>query len=252
MTSRRRGLTIVALIALGLTMAGCHQLTNPVDPDSTTFTGERTTKDPEELPRVIPEIVRWRIVSENTAGQMIGFDIPADGSFIEPRAPVSAPHFFIDASFADTPSESDFEDGLFVWAFATTSGTFVAPVGFDSFDATTNTIRLRIDIDPALQVARVRIKFVDRNSRVAGDVTFSFLAGDVNGDGEVNNAGDLGPPSGVEAYDGMFADEGVPATVRADMDASGVVEGAALGDPDYDAALSFVGSTLAGIDFPEL
>jgi len=243
---RRKHLGIVALIALSLIAAGCHPLTNPVDPNSTTFTGERTSKDPQDLPRVLPEIVRWRIVSESTAGQMIGFDVPADGSLIEPRAPVNAPQFFVVAYFAETPTEGAFEGGLYVWAFADSSGTNVAQVNFDIFDATTNSLRLRVDTAP--QVARVRIKFVDRNSRVAGDAEFSFLAGDVNGDGVV----DAIDPSAVAVYDGQLADESVPATVRADVNASGVVEGAGIGDPDYDAVTSLAGSSLTGIDFPEL
>jgi len=211
--------TIAILIALGLVVTGCHPLVNPVDPSSTTFTGQRTSKDPQELPRVLPEIVRWRIVSENSAGQFIGFDIPAEGSFIEPRSPVNAPQFFIVATFGDAPSEDDFEGGLYVWAFSDSSSTNIGQVNFDGFDATTNSLRLRVDTAP--QAARVRIKIVDRNGHDAGDVRFSFLAGDVNQSGEV----DANDPSAVAAYDGQFADENVPATVRADVNASGVVEG---------------------------
>ncbi|MFW6292860.1 MAG: hypothetical protein ACOC7V_11115 [Spirochaetota bacterium] len=244
----RRRLAFSALVVvLGLTVAGCHPLINPVDPNSTTFTGERTSKEPGELPRVLPEIIRWRIASENNAGQRIGLDIADDGGFIEPRSPANTPQFFILATFEESPSEGDFEGGLYVWAFADSGATTTSFVTFDGFDPTTNSLRLRVDTAPP--AGRARIKIVDRNARVAGDVKFSFLAGDVNGDGVVDDASD---PYAVDTYDGEFADESVPASVRADVNASGVVEGTASGGADYTAAAGFDGNTLTGIAFPEL
>ncbi len=50
----------------------------------------------------------------------------------------------------------------------------------------------------------------------------------------------------------MFADENVPATVRADVDASGVVESESGVGVDHAAVLGFLGNSLSGLDFPDL
>ena len=242
----RRRILLAGLAALAL-LPGCHQLTNPVDPNSTTFTGETTLRDPEEPSSVLPEIVRWRILTEHSPGQTIGFDLPDDSSHVEPRRPPMSPLFYVIATFAERVNDGDFRDGIYLWGSTSSAGTQISQIAFDRYDPATNSLRMRIDSTP--DIARARIKLVDRNGRIAGAVNFSFLAGDVNGDGVVNED-DL---IIVQDLDNQIADGNAPATVRADIDASGVVEGGGAGDPDYDfvALGGFNENTLSGLSFPD-
>lgn len=246
-----------SLALMALLLAGCHDLVNPVDAQSTTYAGEQVLREPDEPPRVLPEVVRWQILVDYDPGlgyqqsRYFGFDIPDDGSLVEPRDPAPGRRFFIVATFAERPADNAFEDGVFVWGANGSAGSWVETVQIASdvpFDATTNS--LRMVVEPAPTIARAKVKLVDRNGRVAGQARLSFLVGDFNGDATVDNMNDLLSPSGVEAYDGMFTSGALETLVRADMDADGTVESAGPGMFDYDIVDAALGADLAAFDFP--
>ncbi|MFW5789343.1 MAG: hypothetical protein ACOCW3_05325 [Spirochaetota bacterium] len=257
--------TLLAALRVGLLLAcaavitGCHDLVNPVDPNSTSYGGEPVLRDPLEPPRVLPEVIAWRIVVDYDPGldyslsRYFGFDIPSDGSLVEPRDPAGGRRFIVMATFADLPDEADFEGGLYLWGYTDPSGTtfdYIYPDTEVPFEPATNTFRLVID--PAPVAARVRIKLIDRNGRVAGETIFGFLVGDFSGDGVVTLVDDVDSPGGVESYAGTIADGNSEVSIRADLNASGTVNSSGPGQIDYDIASGAVGAVdLNTLPFPE-
>jgi hypothetical protein len=75
----------------------------------------------------------------------------------------------------------------------------------------------------------VRIKLIDADGIVIGDRTIYFLTGDVDGDGEVTNEDSTGS-AGVAPYVGQLAHPDSPGSVRADVDADGIVDSNDNGD----------------------
>ncbi|MFW5737698.1 MAG: hypothetical protein ACOCYX_02190 [Spirochaetota bacterium] len=103
-------------------------------------------------------------------------------------------------------------------------------------------------------MARCRVVIVDRHGRTAGAINFSFLEGDVDGNGRVGTDPETGTDDQtlIIGLSGMLASPDEPLTIRADYDSDGLVEGGPPVSPqDAGAVGSRYGNNLEGLDFPD-
>ncbi|MFW5716042.1 MAG: hypothetical protein ACOC0E_01215 [Spirochaetota bacterium] len=254
---------VATVIALGLAvltagaLLGCHALTNPVDPRSRSFTGETVGEDQEEAPRVLPEIVRWEIVFEHGPGRFLGLEITPDGSFVEPRdtyiySETRGVPFALVMTFAEPVFWRDLEGGVYLFGYRNEWEISVREIG-DRCQVRPETSQVvctfEAHSDEMLQRARARAVIVDRNGRTAGAISFSFLQGDVTGDGVINTSEEQAAMSSVTA---MPPNRERPATIRADLNTNGLVEGGTPASPtDTFLIGGFSPSNLEGLDFPD-
>ncbi len=223
--------TVSALLFLAL--AGCRQLTNPVDPKSTGFTGERVEAESELEPRVIPDITSWESMAEHQTGQLIGLEITDaqygdEDYFVEPRRPTPDGEIAAVITFAGTIEQSMFSEGLVVASRRAPIGNEVTVL--DSWEVEPDQNRLIIPYSvpaaPGVDApATITIVIIDPNGETVGSRGFGVLPGDVNGDGVVTSHD---TDDGPNAYDGLFASDD-EALARADTDADGSISAAADG-----------------------
>lgn len=228
MNRERSTFPIAALLVFGaaLVLAGCHDLVNPVDPNSSRYGGQPTLADPPGPGAILPPIERWETIAQHAPEQFLGLEIPEDGSLIDPRQPASPQEFFVVITFEEPVYVEDFEDAL---VFVRVNDGSNVTTGIVSPEINPvyrqAVIRTSPPEPPFFSAgtggATVRIRVVDATGVVMGERLFGLLPGDFNGDGFVTTPDDWN--TGGANFDGELADEGIPATVRADMDADGVV-----------------------------
>jgi hypothetical protein len=241
---RARSTAVVASAGLlvfsaALALAGCHDLVNPVDPNSPRYTGRPTLADPsgEQPDPILPPIERWETIAQHAPEQFLGLEIPEDGSLIDPRQPDDPKEFFVVITFEEPVYQEDFEGAL---VFVRVNDGSAVTTGIVSPEVNPiyrqAVIRTTPPEPPFFNAAgdgaggaTVRIRVVDATGVVVGERLFGLLPGDFSGDGFVDLANDW--TSGAALFDGALADENLPETVRADMDASGSV---AAGSFDED------------------
>jgi hypothetical protein len=227
-------LVVAALVALAtLTLTACHDVTNPVDPRSTTYMGEQVLRDPPPPEPLLPPIERWETIAEHAPGQFLGLAIPEDGSLIDPRQPADPATFFVVMTFTEAVYPEDFEDAMVFIRISTSAGTTTELATVEIMPVYRQVvIRSEPPAPPFFptlpDAATVRIRVVDPTGLTLGERAFGLLPGDFDGDGVVSVTSDW--DSGALAYDGVLANEDHPVTVRADMDASGSTIAGPTGD----------------------
>lgn len=240
--SRRPSPIGLLLVLAALALGGCHDLVNPVDPNSSRYTGEPTVADaPKEEPDpILPPIERWETIAQHAPEQFLGLEIPEDGSLIDPRQPDDPKEFFVVITFTEPVYEEDFEGALVFIRTRDSTGTKTQLADLEMNPLYRQAV-IRSSPVPAPDPspppffnetgdgaggATVRIRVVDATGVVMGERLFGLLPGDFNGDGFVDPASDW--TSGAAFFNGALADENLPKTVRADMDASGSVAAGSL------------------------
>lgn len=234
----RRARTVAVAAGLlvtgaALLLTGCHDLVNPVDPNSTRYTGQPTLADPPEPEPVLPPIERWETIAQHAPDQFLSLEIPEDGSLIDPRQPADPQEFFVAITFAEPVYWEDLEDAL---VFVRVNDGFAVTTGIVSPEVNPiyrqAVIRTSPPEPPFFSAgtggASVRIRVVDPTGLVIGERLFGLLPGDFNGNGLVTFVDDW--TNGAALFDGSLADGNFPNTVRADMDASGAIASASNDD----------------------
>ncbi|MFW5744660.1 MAG: hypothetical protein ACOC2D_15400 [Spirochaetota bacterium] len=227
--SRRASPIGLLLVFAPLALGGCHDLVNPVDPNSSTYTGEPTLADPADPQPILPPIERWETVAQHAPEQFLGLEIPEDGSLIDPRQPDDPKEFFVVITFEEPVYVDDFEEAL---VFVRVNDGSDVTTGIVSPEVNPiyrqAVIRTTPPEPPFFNAtgdgtggASIRIRVVDATGVVMGERLFGLLPGDFDGDGDVDPASDW--TGGAALFDGVLADESQPNTIRADMDASGSV-----------------------------
>jgi hypothetical protein len=258
MTIRSAGaLRLTAAAGLVLLLSSCHPLINPVDPNSTAFTGVETTREsPDEPEPLLPYVIAWESVSEHAPNQFLGLEITNDGSFVEPRQPQSPLEHYIVLTFEDRIDwEMLSQATCFLRvSFASTYVTLAVPLEIYEGTALRNqaVLRLRPNAPPFFTStgdspggALFRMRLVDPTGVVLGERLFGMLPGDFDGNGVVDSQDWTFGPS---AYDGFLATQDNAAGIRADADASGVVNVASR-DGDLSANAPPAGNL--GVALPE-
>lgn len=235
-------------VAVLMLAGSCHPLNNPVDPRSSAYTGEPVERDPPERTPLLPETVRWESVAEHLEGQLLALEIPADGIFVEPRRPDSPPQLWIVVTFEDAVDPHELDRGLVLARIANGFETETRIVHPWAYSLTPDNLRLIIPLGwpwPPFTTlptaAMIRMRIVDAGGHVAGERLFGILPGDFDGDGRVFFADDL--QTGAAQLNGFLASRDDPWSIRADMNADGVVETDA-GLPDYAIVSQNEGTTL--------
>lgn len=226
----------ILIVTAALALAGCHDLVNPVDPNSSRYDGTPVLADPpvEEPEPILPPIERWETVAQHAPEQFLGLEIPEDGSLIDPRQPDDPQEFFVVITFEEPVYEEDFEEALVFVRANDGSDVTTRIVGPEINPVYRQAVIRTAPPEPPFFNATgdgaggvtVRIRIVDATGVVMGERVFGLLPGDFNGDGVVDPTGDW--TNGAANYDGELADENFPNTVRADMDASGSVVAGSL------------------------
>lgn len=226
---------VLLVFGAAIVLAGCHDLVNPVDPNSPRYNGQPTLADRPDPEPILPPIERWETIAQHAPGQFLGLEIPADGSLIDPRQPDDPKEFFVVITFAEPVYEEDFEDALVFIRTRDSAGTRtqlanleVNPLYRQAVISSSPVPALDPSPPPFFNEtgdgaggATVRIRVVDATGVVMGERLFGLLPGDFDGNEVVDPASDW--TSGAALLDGALADESLPDTVRADMDASGSV-----------------------------
>ena len=253
-----------ALLAL-IVLSGCRQLTNPVDPNSTAFTGETVDRNPPAVEQVIPSPTSWQSVAEHQNGQFLGLTIPDveygdPHFFIEPRRPGGGDNgqIFALISFDEPIDEQMFRDGLILVSQRVPEGTSVGSLANDpgddhndqwSIDFNLNRLVIPYNVDefPAIDASpvTVTITIIDPTGVEVDSRSFGILPGDVNGDGIVQHPEDRDGSGGPTDLDGFLAVGDAPNAeelIRADLDANGVISAA----DDETVILNYDGWGLPG------
>jgi len=245
---------ITALAALGLVLASCHPLINPYDPASAYYSGETEIYDESDYE--LPPISAWWSYAEHGPDQWIRFEIPDDGSYVESRAT-----FEICVEFEE-PVKPELADLCYVYVFYNHLGVsgdtdnppyfqylpdlygpWFIPVGSSYF------IQLPSGILPENNGTRALLQFYGPTGRLIDQRYFSWLHGDVNGDGEV-------PPLPSDDEDlvaslyGAVVNPAFPQTVRADVVPDGIIETADI-DRFSDAFDPLRGNGISGVQVPD-
>lgn len=246
-----RPLGILLVVAVAVAMSTCHPLVNPLDPQSTTFTGEVVLRDPLSPVPVLPAVEQWAIVAEHSPGQFLGLEVPdveygEPDFFIDSRRPASPPELYIALIFEEPVSEADLENALILVGERIPGSTSVFSYPVDAVILDPARRQLVLTADAADEPSTIRIALIDSTGVMISERTFGLLPGDVTSDGVVDfddlNAGPL-------SLDGALPSDSLPRSIRADIDANGLIEGAG---PDADLInLSpppngFAGETLPG------
>jgi hypothetical protein len=236
------------MLAVAVLLTSCHPLTNPLDPNSVTYTGEQTISTRLEGPRVLPGVVSWESAAEHAPGQLLGLDIPDDGSFVEPRNPTDTPELWVIVTFESSITWEMLENALIVVRevdeFNNERTSTVWP---DHVYPEQNQIALFVP--GPITPRRVRVRIVDPNGETVSERVFGYLPGDYDGNGTVE--GLIDRPNGPATYDGYLASDNDPNTIRSDMDADGVVEADPMGSMDDGNIVDGNnGNSLAPLDSP--
>ncbi len=228
------GALVLAVLVLA---AACHPLNNPVDPRSAAYTGEPVVRDPPETTPLLPSTVRWESVAEHLPGQRLALEVTSDGTFVEPRRPDSPQQLAIVVTFEEAVDPYELERGMVLARITDGVATETRIIYPWAYSLTPDHLRLIIPISSpwppftALPTAAmIRVRIVDAHGHVAGQRLFGILPGDFDGDGIVTFDGDI--QTGAAAYNGFLASRDDPKTIRADINADGVVETDA-GFPEY-------------------
>jgi hypothetical protein len=249
-----RVLAVTGTLALViLSLAACHPLVNPVDPNSANYTGVPTNTDPGTDPAtlepVLPEAVKWESVMVH-AGRALPLVIPAaeDPVFVEPRNGNSAlgntDPITIHVTFAEPFTWDDAKDAKLWYALADPAGEI--HYGYEPISEWQVAPELRrielVDL-PIPHASILRLRIQDRTGAVVGERLIGRLIGDADQD-EVVETGltaDEDDDWFVESQAGFSVSLERPATVSADLDLNGVVE---PGGGDTARVLSYDTNTL--------
>lgn len=211
-------------------LAGCHWRTNPLDPGSTTWTGEDVSRTHNDAEQTYPDIVRWESVAEHGFDNFIALEV-TDG-FIEPRFPDTRPLYVV-LTFAEGITESQARDLFIVGSMRDLSatGTKIYPPGEIIYDhQRSRVVAVPVDLTgwvlPEAGAARMRV--AEPSGFVLGERTMHYLPGDFDGDGIVTVGTD--DMDGPDAHDGFFVGSADVQLIRSDMDADGIVEGLGFDD----------------------
>lgn len=241
---------MIVLVCAGLALTSCHQFTNPVDPNSTTFEGGTSTGDPDASESGFPPVVSWQIFAEHAPGQFLALEIPDDDSFVEPRVPADPEGIRIVVTFDSPLTEQILQDALFYRSIDNGGGPFLELYWpHDWSEDRRSLIWYEVPPPPGNAVS-VRIAIFDANGDEVTSRGFGVLPGDFNGDGVVDmvdyDAVNNPPASG---YAGLLASQSNIPTIRGDMDADGVVKGfeLGLGNDDTEIPNDYAGTTLPPI-----
>lgn len=231
--------------------AACHPLNNPVDPRSSAYTGEPVVRDPQtphDAPELLPDTVLWESVAEHLPGQRLALEITSDGTFVEPRRPDSPQQLWIVVTFEEAVDPYELERGMVLARITNGFATETRVIYPWMYSLTPDSLRLIVAISSPWPpfttlptAAMIRLRIIDANGHVAGERLFGILPGDFDGDGTVTFANDI--QTGAADYNGFLASRDDPGTIRADMNADGLVEVDA-GDPDYTIVSQNTGTTL--------
>jgi len=251
LTARRTAarFAFLATLVAAAALTGCHELVNPWDPNSTTYTGEDNLRDPPPTEPVLPPIERWESVAEHGTGQFLGLPIASDGSFVEPRQPADPTALGIVITFEETFDRRLLSETFILVRVSVAGGATTTERVFPNVDMERRQIVIRAEppfppffnaVGDGSGAAMVRVLIVDPTGLVHGERVFGILPGDFDGDGTVSADDDW--TGGAAAFAGRLADGTVPATIRADADADGVV--AAFSADQTIVETRNVGSTL--------
>jgi hypothetical protein len=241
-------LVLAALLAAATLLSGCHDMVNPIDPGSTTYTGEEALREPAAVEPMLPAIVSWESVAEHGPGQYLGLAIDEDGSFVEPRQPSDPQLLYVVVTFEEPVYPEQLKDAM-IFVRIVSNGTIRTERVLALVDPVRRTIAIEATppfppffntTGDGIGGATIRVLIVDPTGVELGERVFGVLPGDFDGDGTVSAADDW--TVGAAAYAGRLADAADPLSVRADADADGTITAGTL---DQDIAENRnVGQTL--------
>ena len=224
-----------------LLLVACHPLTNPVDPTSSSFTGQEVGRDSDdpggEPETVLPPVVRWESVAEHNNGQFLALPITADGSFIEPRQPDGPEELYIVVTFEEQFEWHEVEEAVVFIRVSQLIGVTSLVTRLQTDDAAIRRNQAYLRLTPpgppffaaagndGAGVVMLRIRIVDPGGEPLSDRLFGIMPGDYDGNGTVDGD-DLSLPHGVLAYDGFLVDPDDPQSIRADIYADGAIDAA--------------------------
>jgi hypothetical protein len=237
-TMTRRTALIVAIgLLLALLLTACHQLVNPVDPNSTTYSGipaggDDPAKEPEPL---LPSAKKWELSADHDPGRLLPLEITEDESFVEPR---DAGSYELWITLSDSFG-GDQADGAVLWISVTSfANTFYAVAKIT--DTMPELRRLAVRFDGGIpNETMIRLRLTDRNGTIIGERVFGRLIGDVDGNRLVDVVADH---TEVVALAGFAVTTDDPGTIRADLDLNGLIE--PNPGSDWDVVTSHGGESL--------
>ena len=188
-TMKRGTATIVALGLMAAALLGaCHPLVNPVDPNSTAYTGTPTNGDgsgdgPEPL---LPSADKWELATDHAPGRMLPLEITDDGLFVEPR---QAGWFELWITLSDSFQYQQ-ADGAILWIAVTDFGNiYYAVSGIPDVAPEQRLLVVRFS-SGIPNKSMIRLRLTDRNGTFIGERLFGYLIGDVDRNGTVDGPDD--------------------------------------------------------------
>ncbi|MBU8913581.1 MAG: hypothetical protein KOO61_06110 [Spirochaetales bacterium] len=226
-------------IAAVTLLIACHPLVNPVDPQSTTYTGIPTGSDGDAPDPILPAAVKWELTASHNPGRMLPLEVTADGSFIEPR---NAGSFELWITLSDS---FDWEqaEGAVLWIAATVLSGDTLHFALHLNEVAPEQRRLGWHFwpDGITNQTRARLRLVDRNGTIIGERVVGRLIGDVDGNGTVES-GVGGDDERIDALVGFPVGTDNPETIRADLDLDGTIQ--SMNDGNVVSDGSYLDTTL--------
>jgi hypothetical protein len=216
----------ILLSASTVLLVACHGRTNPLDPGSTTWTGDGVYQDPRDPIQVLPDIVRFESYAEHGPDNWLPLEI-TDG-FVDPRFPTSR-ELRVAVTFAEGITRQQAEKLYIVGRRSDTVtglGTAVLrpwEIGYNDSLPRIVFVTLELSMWVLPEAGSFRLRVVDPSGIVLGERAWHVLPGDYTGDGVVSVGTD--DTEGPDAFDGFPVGLGDTALIRSDTDADGFVEG---------------------------
>jgi len=216
--SHRGAWTIALTMLAAMLLSACHPLINPLDPNSTTYTGPTGGSDTgDPPPPLLPSPARWELVTDHIPGRLLPLEITEDGSFVEPR---DAGWFELWITLSDTFERKPAENAILWIAVTDATGTFYAVGGIQDVAPEQRRLGVRFDMGIPNET-RIALRLTDQNGTVIGERELGRLIGDTNGSGTVEVVQDH---NAISDLTGFAVSTDNPDTIRVDLDLNGLIE----------------------------